>query len=122
MPHCHPAVLRDGLESRPDRIFKSLSAFYIKVAFFLPMNYVYIIQSTTSGKFYIGYTKNLQQRISQHQEDRGGWTKGKGPWVLKYYETFELNSEARKREIQLKKKKRPAFYEYLIMNGPGKSM
>jgi putative endonuclease len=83
------------------------------------MSYVYIIQSTTSGKFYIGYTKDLEKRILQHQEDRGGWTKGKGPWILKYYESFELDSEARKREIQLKKKKRTSFYEYLIQSGPG---
>jgi len=83
------------------------------------MSYVYIIQSTTSGKFYTGYTKNLKQRIMQHQQDQGGWTKGKGPWILKYYETFEKDSDARKREIELKKKKRVTYFQWLFVNGTG---
>ena len=85
------------------------------------MSYTYILQSE-SGKFYIGYTKNLEARVAAHQADEGGWTAGKGPWRLRYYESYEEDSDARKREIALKRKKRSAFYEWLINNGPGSSV
>ncbi len=41
-------------------------AFFI-VHLFTVMSYcVYILYSETTGRFYIGMTENLQQRISQH--------------------------------------------------------
>ena len=69
------------------------------------MNYsfVYVLRSFQDGSFYIGYTKNLSQRLEYHNAGKVKYTKGKMPWKIVHYEKFERDSEARKREIQLKK-------------------
>jgi putative endonuclease len=83
------------------------------------MPYVYILHSEASGQYYIGYTKNLLQRITDHQNDQGGWTQGKGPWALSYYEEYDDDTEARKREIQLKRNRKRTYLEWLFDHGPG---
>lgn len=83
------------------------------------MCYVYIIYSITVDKFYIGYTENLEQRIANHQVGLGNWTKNKGPWVLKYYETFDTVREGLQREIQLKKARNRKYFNWLVEHGPG---
>ncbi|WP_183495580.1 GIY-YIG nuclease family protein [Neolewinella aquimaris] len=86
------------------------------------MFYVYILASTTSGAYYIGYTSDLWQRVATHQKNEGRWTKNKGPWELKYYEAFKVDTEARKRELQLKKGKNKSYITWLIAHGPGHSI
>ena len=70
------------------------------------MYYAYILQSETSGRFYIGSTEDLDKRIAQHNNPdyKGSKTTKNfpGPWKLMYYETFETRSEALKRERQIK--------------------
>jgi putative endonuclease len=67
------------------------------------MFYVYVIQSLNSGIRYTGQTENLTQRIRQHDNGSlGKYTKGKGPWVLIYFEMCITRSEALKREKYLK--------------------
>ena len=66
---------------------------------------VYILQNPT-GKFYIGQTSNLEDRLKRHNEGRSPFTKGKGPWKLVHQETFPTRAEAIKREKQLKKWRR----------------
>ncbi|OAV44433.1 GIY-YIG nuclease family protein [Lewinella sp. 4G2] len=83
------------------------------------MSWVYIIQSETDGKYYVGYTKDLATRVKTHNEGGSNWTKAKGPWVLRYSEEFEDHTEARKREIRLKKAKSHKYLSWLIENGPG---
>ena len=83
------------------------------------MNLVYVLRSASSGRFYIGYTKDLEARVATHQRDEGGWTAGRGPWDLKYYETFSVDRDARCREIALKKAKSAVYLEWLCQNGPG---
>ena len=69
--------------------------------------YVYVIKSKSSGKIYIGQTKNLDQRLKRHNEllpsKNKSYTKiNKGSWKLVYEEVFRNRKEALKREKQLK--------------------
>ncbi|WP_438973692.1 GIY-YIG nuclease family protein [Polaribacter sp.] len=54
-------------------------------------------------QFYIGYTDNLKRRIKQHKSGNGSlFTKKYNVTDLIYYEIFEENKSARKRERNLK--------------------
>jgi len=66
--------------------------------------FVYVLQNS-EGRLYIGFTTDLQRRVQQHQEDKGGWTSGRGPWELVYYESYDNRSEAMRRERNLKRGK-----------------
>ena len=66
--------------------------------------FVYVLQNA-DGRLYIGFTASLTKRVRQHQEDKGGWTCGRGPWELVYYETFTDRIEAMRRERNLKRGK-----------------
>ncbi len=58
------------------------------------MYYVYILKLERNNGFYIGYTKNLKQRIRQHQKE--------GDLKLIYYEAYLSEKVARLREKKLK--------------------
>lgn len=64
--------------------------------------YTYVLQSIESGKWYIGVTQDLRNRFNEHQTNQGGWTKGKGPFKLVYYESCLNLEDAKAREIYLK--------------------
>ncbi|TSD02633.1 MAG: putative endonuclease [Parcubacteria group bacterium Athens0714_16] len=66
------------------------------------MNYVYILRSEKSGKFYTGSTNDLRKRLKQHNENKSSYTKNKGPWKIIYYETCINEQDARSREKYLK--------------------
>ncbi len=66
------------------------------------MWYVYVLRSVTTQQFYTGYTGDLRKRFSQHQQGKGGWTKGRGPYELIYYEACKDEADAKLREKYLK--------------------
>ncbi len=55
---------------------------------------VYIIQHQLTQQVYYGYTNNMQRRLAEHQQD--------GNWNLVYYEAYQAEGDARRRERQLK--------------------
>ena len=67
--------------------------------------YVYIL-TNPSGKTYVGQTKDLEQRLAQHNDPlyRGSLhtKRHEGPWVLLYSEIHPDRSSAMKRERELK--------------------
>lgn len=67
------------------------------------MFYVYILKSTVDEKLYIGSTNDLKRRLSEHNEGKVRSTKPRTPFVLKYYESFSTEDDARHREWSLKK-------------------
>jgi putative endonuclease len=75
---------------------------------------VYIIQSIFDGSYYIGYTKNLETRLFQHNNAKTGYSSKKAPWIIVYFETFEIKSAAIKRERFLKNQKSRDFIKKLI--------
>jgi len=82
------------------------------------MYFVYIIQSEIDNSFYIGYTTNIDKRLSEHNNGLSRYTSRKMPWKLVYHEAFILKTEALKRELFLKKQKNRAFYQKLISTYP----
>ncbi|MFC1984453.1 GIY-YIG nuclease family protein [Chloroflexota bacterium] len=66
--------------------------------------FVYVLKNP-KGRLYIGFTADLDKRVRQHQEGKGGWTRNRGPWELAYHETFTDRLEAMHRERNLKRGK-----------------
>ncbi|OGO19229.1 MAG: hypothetical protein A2Z15_03175 [Chloroflexi bacterium RBG_16_50_11] len=66
------------------------------------MYYVYILQSVSEGKYYIGSTRDVTQRIARHNAGMVPSTKRYCPWELIYSEVFNTLSEARHREEEIK--------------------
>ena len=66
-----------------------------------PMSYVYVLQSQSTKKLYIGCTAQVSGRLATHQRGQIASTLGRGPWALVYEEEFWTSSSARSRERQL---------------------
>ena len=83
--------------------------------------FTYIIESESTGKFYIGHTDNLDRRLAQHNDPlyHGSKTTKKfpGPWKLVYQESYISRSEAVVRERQLKSWKNRGAIQKLISSG-----
>jgi putative endonuclease len=67
--------------------------------------YVYIIRSLASGKFYIGFSEDLRERIKSHNANKNLSTKNRGPWKLIFYEAYLNKYDALRREKYLKSTK-----------------
>ena len=67
------------------------------------MYYVYWLKSLNNGKVYVGFTNDLRRRIKEHNSGKGGkYTKNKRPFSLIYYEAYRSESDAKRRESNLK--------------------
>lgn len=64
--------------------------------------YVYILLSLKDLRFYVGYSKNLKQRILQHNYGEVKSTQNRRPLKLIHYEYFIDEDDAKAREIFLK--------------------
>lgn len=64
--------------------------------------YVYILESKSDGKFYTGFTSDLDKRLSEHNSGKVFSTKTRLPLEIVYFE-FSLNiDDAIHREKYLK--------------------
>ena len=65
--------------------------------------YVYIMCSNKNGTLYVGITSDLSRRVFEHKNKKtSGFTAKYSVVHLVYYETFELASDAIRREKQIK--------------------
>ena len=65
------------------------------------MAYMYILRCA-DGSYYVGSTRNLEQRMWQHDQGEGAaYTKRRRPLELVYVEEFDRVSEAYAREKQV---------------------
>ncbi|MBU0629511.1 MAG: GIY-YIG nuclease family protein [Candidatus Margulisbacteria bacterium] len=78
------------------------------------MFFMYILRSKKNGKYYVGATHCLEKRLRQHNAGKIRSTKGLIPLEIVYSESYTTNSEARKRESCLKRRKSRKFIESLI--------
>ena len=69
--------------------------------------FVYILECADKT-LYVGSTNNLEKRLKEHNNLKCGahYTKIRRPVELKYSETFDNFSSARKREAEIKSWKR----------------
>ena len=67
---------------------------------------VYILYSDRLDKFYIGFSENIDQRISFHNsEENLKWSKSGAPWVIYITIPCDTVSQARKMERYIKQQK-----------------
>lgn len=65
--------------------------------------YVYILECS-DGTYYTGWARDVGQRVKAHNEGRGAkYTRSRNPVKLVYSECFEKDSDARKREVRIKR-------------------
>lgn len=67
---------------------------------------LYILECK-DGTLYTGITDDLQRRMRAHSSGKGAkYTRGRGPLVLRYKESYESHSAALRREYEIKKLKK----------------
>lgn len=65
--------------------------------------YTYILRCA-DGTLYCGWTNDLTARLAAHNSGKGAkYTRGRGPVTLVYSELFDTQSEAMRREAEIKK-------------------
>jgi len=65
-------------------------------------HWLYILRSVKDGKLYVGVTKNVENRLRQHNEGITPSTRYRKPFELIYKECYNSKREALKRERYLK--------------------
>lgn len=76
--------------------------------------FVYILKSKRNGSYYIGSTKNVNNRYKEHCDGRVIATKYLLPVELEFYKKYQTIKEARKIEYKLKKFKSRKIIERII--------
>ena len=76
--------------------------------------YCYILYSQKLDKYYVGSTTDMGRRLHEHNRGKEKFTRNGMPWLLCYTETLPDLASARKRELEIKKKKSRKYIEALI--------
>ena len=76
-----------------------------RVALLFMAYWMYILQSESTGRFYIGHTNNLEDRIRRHNQGRTVANQSRGPWRLVHREEFPTRQAAAAREQAIKRRK-----------------
>lgn len=66
------------------------------------MYYIYVLYSLRDGKFYVGKTTNLGERLKKHTKGEVRSTRNRRPLQLAYFEEFKEAKLAFLRERELK--------------------
>ncbi|MBM3941907.1 MAG: GIY-YIG nuclease family protein [SAR202 cluster bacterium] len=73
------------------------------------MFFAYVLQSQRNGRYYIGSTENVAQRLARHNQGLVKSTRSWRPWAVVHVEEFGNLAEARRREYQIKAWKHPGY-------------
>ena len=80
------------------------------------MYYLYILESLSSGKLYIGQTEDPDKRLNDHNRGASTFTKGKGPWKRIFLKAHDNREQALALEKKLKSWKNPQRIKKWIDN------
>ena len=69
------------------------------------------------NKYYIGYTSDLEKRLSDHNTGISVYTSKAKDWKLKWAKRFNSREDAMNEEKKIKAKKSRKFVEWLINSG-----
>lgn len=58
------------------------------------MYYLYILKSEKSGKYYVGQTSNLEDRVLRHNSGKSISTRSGVPWILVFQKEYSTRSKA----------------------------
>lgn len=78
------------------------------------MYYVYILTSIKYGKYYTGYTKDLNRRLVEHNNNNTLSLRNRGPYKIIYFEEFATLKAAKKRELKIKSYKGGHAFKKLL--------
>ncbi len=83
---------------------------------------VYILECGDKS-LYTGITKDMNHRLRRHKDGTGAkYTRGRGPFVVKYKQKVRSRSEAVKREAEIKRlnraEKNDLINEFFSLNRP----
>jgi putative endonuclease len=67
--------------------------------------WVYVLWSVSASRFYIGISENPSARLVQHNSGLSRWTARYMPWEIVWTESHSNYSQARRKEVYLKKQK-----------------
>jgi putative endonuclease len=81
------------------------------------MAWVYIIESEKNGRYYLGSTQDLENRLREHNNGEVASTKYLRPLRLIFSQQFKSVSIARRVEYKLKKYKSRRILEKVIADG-----
>ena len=81
------------------------------------MAYVYILKSTRDGRYYIGSSKNLNDRLRHHKSGFTHSTKRFGDIELVFKQKYPSLEKARYIEKRLKNLKRKDYLKKIIEDG-----
>ncbi|MEK7606778.1 MAG: GIY-YIG nuclease family protein [Patescibacteria group bacterium] len=79
----------------------------------------HILYSEKYDRYYIGSTGDISARLGRHNSGATQSTKACRPWVVVHQESFDTRTEARKREMQIKKYKGGGAFKQLVEVGAG---
>ena len=80
---------------------------------------VYVLQSQTTGRMYIGQTSNLQRRLFEHLSGLSRYSRGRGPWNLILTEKYPTRAVAMAREKALKTGRGREYLKNIISGRAG---
>jgi putative endonuclease len=66
------------------------------------MYFVYVLRSLKDGRFYTGYTEDIQKRLEEHNSGKIQSTKSRRPFEMVYFEASRNQKDALRREKYLK--------------------
>ena len=78
------------------------------------MIFVYILQSTVTGGYYVGHTKDKENRLQEHNAGETGSTRSGIPWRIVHVEEFETRAAAMKKERIIKSRGIQRYLKLLI--------
>ena len=76
--------------------------------------YVYVLRSLKDGKQYIGYTRDPDRRLEEHNRGSAPATKNRRPLEMIYKESFTDRAAAIKYERKMKRYKSSSFINQKI--------
>ena len=79
--------------------------------------YLYILISIKNGSYYIGCSKNVEERLRQHNSGTVKATKYKHPYRLVFKQKFNSIGEAFKAEQKIKGWKRRDYIDKIVKSG-----
>ncbi len=65
--------------------------------------FTYILQSEKDNTFYIGFTSDLNSRLSQHNSGKSTYSSSHRPYRVVYFEQYSSAKEAKDRESYIKR-------------------
>ena len=92
--------------SIPTGITKALLIIFRRAFYFYPMPFTYILYSQKLDKYYVGSAIDKEERLVRHNFGTEKFTSTGIPWRIVYFEEFASVADSRKREYEIKKKKK----------------